>query len=133
MPISLELPPKLLAHKRAPVESSFETKTSYAPAEVRLVTPTPGSKSAVSSKGPMVKIFPLVSTAMEFPMSNELPPKTLTVVCAPLQALAEGLKTEVIENDKKRIRAEIAAKIFLWLFKFSYCNSSSLKALVSIG
>ena len=55
---------------------------------------------------------------MELPNSSEPPPKTLTVVCALLRALAEGVETEVIEkNDTERIKAEIVAEIFLLLFK----------------
>ena len=51
---------------------------------------------------------------MELPPSLELPPKTLTVVCALLHAIAGGVETEVIEkNDKERIKAEIVAEKFL--------------------
>ena len=46
-PYSIEAPPKLLAQTTAPEESSFETKTSTLPAEVRLLVPAPGSKSTV--------------------------------------------------------------------------------------
>jgi hypothetical protein len=53
-PMSSALPPKLLAHTKLPEESSFETKTSLLPTEVRLVVPAPGSKSIVLQKYPVV-------------------------------------------------------------------------------
>ena len=52
--MSFEVPPKLLAQTKLPEESNFETKTSPRPAEVRLLVPAPGSKSAVPSKYPVV-------------------------------------------------------------------------------
>ena len=51
---SIEVPPKLLAQTKLPEESNFETKTSTSPAEVRVVVPAPGSKSAVPWKDPAV-------------------------------------------------------------------------------
>ena len=48
--MSVLLLPKLLAHKKFPAESNFDTKTSLWPADVRFAVPTPGSKSTVLLK-----------------------------------------------------------------------------------
>jgi hypothetical protein len=48
------------------------------------------------------------------PSSADVPPKTLTVVCALLQALADGVEIRVVEkNVEERIKAEIVAENFL--------------------
>ena len=48
--MSVEVPPRRLAQTKLPEEFNFETKTSPLPAEVRLLVPAPGSKSAVPTK-----------------------------------------------------------------------------------
>ena len=65
--MSVPVPPKLLAHTRSPDESNFDTNTSSSPFEVSSSVPSPGLKSAVPSKYPVVYTLPDESTATDLP------------------------------------------------------------------
>ena len=68
-------PPITFAHKKLPLVSYFATKPSLVlTADVKLDTPTPGSKSTVFANWPQTKIFPLLSIAIEFAWSAPVPP-----------------------------------------------------------
>ena len=75
VPPSLLVPPNDFAQTKLPNGSSFCTKTSEYPFEVRFVVPAPGSKSTVYWKNPVVYTFPDASTVMEVPPSKLHPPK----------------------------------------------------------
>ena len=79
------VPPSCRLHTYPPFESKRTTKPSFAPPEVSVAVPAPGSKSAVPRKLPATVASPFPLTARLWPSTPASPPRrwlTPTVPCA---------------------------------------------------